>query len=114
MVIAFNEDDRIEHIHGYSHCRCRNETLSNGDFSCQRFKLPLKIKFRKLNLPDEQQCCYNSSSGYCELSRINEIELINSIVKSGLITDRLKTIPVTTRQGINLLKKMGIKNECTN
>jgi hypothetical protein len=115
--MSFHEEDRIEHIHGYSHCRCRNISLPDGSFSCQRYKKTSKIKIRKLNLPEDQQCYYNSNLGYCELSRIDEIDLIQTIVKKttlGSVEDRLKKLTITTRPALNLLKQMGIKNEYAN
>ena len=103
MKIAFDEDDRIEHINGFSHCRCRNKLLQSGNFSCEKFKMA-KIfdNSRKKNLPDHQKCSLSSDQGYCKLSRIDEIDLIKKTghEKLDLIVDR-----ITTQKGLNFFEK---------
>jgi len=98
------EEDRIEHIHGYSHCRCRNKILSDGNFSCAKYSLKqVENKSRKYGLNEDQLCKYNSDQGYCKLSRIDEINLINTTEKSRLhlIVER-----ISTEKGIKLLKTL--------
>ena len=96
------EEDRIEHIHGFSHCRCRNK-LVNSNNSCSRYRKTVSIKMRKTDLPEDQQCHYNSNTGYCRLSRIDEIDLIKRTdpKKLHLIVDQ-----IVTERGVKFFKSL--------
>jgi hypothetical protein len=98
------EEDRIEHIHGFSHCRCRNKLLPDNSSSCIRFKIiAITEKSRKQGLPDHQLCRFNSDKGYCQLSRMDELALIKrtNINNLHLIDDR-----IVTEKGRELIEKL--------
>ena len=101
-VADYDEDDRIEHINGFSHCRCRNKILDSGSNSCPKFKETETVKLRKRGLPADQQCVYNIFLGYCELSRLDEIKLIKTTPSNEL---HLLANRVVTEKGVALLQQ---------
>jgi len=103
MSLQFDEEDRIEHIHGFSHCRCKNTILINGNHSCSEFEIDrITEKSRKHGLREHQQCMYSTDQGYCQFSRLDEVLFIKSKPKSELplIAER-----ITTEIGIKFLQE---------
>lgn len=96
MNIQYDEEDRIEESKYFSHCRCKNKVLENGEQACSAFKL-LQIKKAK------QRCAHINDEGYCRLSKLNEILLIKSTPKSEL---HLIAHRITTEQGIKFLHNL--------
>lgn len=104
--IDFKEEDRIEHIHGYSHCRCRNK-LNDGNYSCTAFKKVVAVKYRKVGLPENQLCIHSSDQGYCRLSRLDELALIKKTSPENL---HLIVNRISTEKGVRHLRsKLGEK-----
>ena len=103
MILAdYREEDRIEHIHSFSHCRCRNK-IEDGNHSCKRYHRVKTEPFRKVGLPENQLCIHSSDQGYCRLSRIDEVALIKRACPEDrhLIVDR-----IVTEKGLKLLKTL--------